>query len=70
MSQVHSVTHVPVHSALADYFDACRRKRNVIDYSNSSVATDTEADEILLKANEPRLLVERWVAANRPLLST
>jgi hypothetical protein len=29
--------------ALSDYFDTCRRKRNVIDYMTSSVATDTEA---------------------------
>jgi hypothetical protein len=26
---------------------ACRRKRNVIDYTRSHVATDTEADEIV-----------------------
>ena len=26
----------------ADYFETCRRKRNVIDYTRSHVATDTE----------------------------
>jgi hypothetical protein len=26
-----------------DYFEACRRKRNVIDYTRSHVATETEA---------------------------
>ncbi len=41
-------------AALTDYFDTCRRKRNVIDYMTSSVATDTEAEEIVRKANEFR----------------
>jgi len=32
-------------STSADYFETCRRKRNVIDYTRSHVVTDTEADE-------------------------
>jgi hypothetical protein len=32
---------------LADYFDTCRRKRNLIDYDASEVVTDTEAEELL-----------------------
>ena len=51
---------------LADYFDACRRKRNVIDYMTSSVATDTEADELVRKAQEFYLLVESWVGISYP----
>jgi hypothetical protein len=35
---------------LADYFDACRRKRNEIDYTGATIATATEADELLLHA--------------------
>jgi uncharacterized protein (UPF0332 family) len=46
---------------LTDYFDACRRKRNVIDYMTSSVATDTEAEEIVRKASEFHTVVENWV---------
>ena len=38
--------------AYADYFETCRRKRNVIDYTRSHVATDTEAGEILSQARE------------------
>ena len=30
-----------------DFFEACRRKRNVIDYDHASVATHTEAEEIV-----------------------
>ena len=72
----HVVTFEAAHlavgsevAALADYFDACRRKRNVIDYDNSSVATETEADELLLKAREFLNLVEAWVAAEHPPLA-
>ena len=55
--------------ALADYFDACRRKRNVIDYMNSSVATETEADELVSKAHEFHTLVESWLTATHPALA-
>ena len=36
----------------ADYFETCRRKRNLIDYSFSNVATETEVKEILAEAAE------------------
>jgi hypothetical protein len=72
----HAVTFEAAHMAigpevasLTDYFDACRRKRNVIDYDNSSVATETEADELLSKASEFRDLVEAWVAAHHEKLT-
>jgi len=47
--------------ALTDYFDACRRKRNHIDYDASEVVTDTEAQELLEKAEEFREMVEEWI---------
>ena len=72
----HAVTFEAAHLAigpeaasLADYFDACRRKRNVIDYDNSSVATETEAAELLGKAADFRGLVEAWVRLNHPGLA-
>ena len=45
----------------ADYFDRCRRKRNVIDYTRSHVATETEANEIVQQATEFYEAVERWI---------
>ena len=51
---------------LLDFFEACRRKRNVIDYDHASVATHTEAEEIVVEAKEFFELVERWIAANHP----
>ena len=50
----------------ADYFDRCRRKRNVIDYTRSHVATDTEAKEILQKATEFYALIEAWINSKFP----
>lgn len=67
----HAITFEGAHlavgtkiSALTDYFDVCRRKQNVIDYDNSSVATETEAQELLRKAKQFYLLVEKWVTVN------
>jgi uncharacterized protein (UPF0332 family) len=52
----------------ADYFETCRRKRNVIDYTRSHVATETEAKEILEKAKEFYEFVEAWVDSKFPNL--
>ena len=54
--------------SLTDYFETCRRKRNQIDYTQSHVATDTEAKEILAKALEFYDLVESWISKNHPKL--
>jgi uncharacterized protein (UPF0332 family) len=69
----HQITFEAAHlaigseaAALTDYFDACRRKRNVIDYINSSVATETESEELLQKAQEFHVLVEQWIATKQP----
>jgi uncharacterized protein (UPF0332 family) len=52
----------------SDYFDRCRRKRNVIDYDDAFVATETEATEILTKAKEFADVVEQWITKNHPPL--
>jgi uncharacterized protein (UPF0332 family) len=54
----------------SDYFDRCRRKRNVIDYDDACVATETEAQEIVAKAKEFVNVVEQWIAKNHPTLKT
>jgi hypothetical protein len=51
-----------------DYFETCRRKRNVIDYTRSHVATETEAKEVLDKATEFYEFVEAWIDAKLPSL--
>jgi hypothetical protein len=69
----HKITIDSVNLALgsaaanyADYFETCRRKRNVIDYTRSHVATDTEASEILQRATEFHELVESWINSRSP----
>ena len=52
----------------ADYFETCRRKRNTIDYTFSNVATETEANEILIQASQFYGEVEDWIANNHPSL--
>jgi len=52
----------------ADYFDRCRRKRNVIDYTRSHVATDSEANEIVEEATEFYEAVEGWIDSKFPTL--
>lgn len=51
-----------------DYFEACRRKRNVIDYTRSHVATETEAKEIIKQAAEFCDFVESWINSTFPHL--
>lgn len=58
----------PSADAALDFFEACRRKRNVIDYDHASLATHTEADEIVTEAKDFFELVERWIAAHHPKL--
>ena len=53
---------------LADYFDSCRRKRNEIDYNGATIATTTEADELLLHAKSFLTLVEAWINSTYPAL--
>jgi hypothetical protein len=53
----------------ARYLDICRRKRNVIDYDLASTASETEAIELLEKADEFRRHVEDWINNNHPDLA-
>lgn len=50
--------------ALLDYFDLCRRKRNLIDYDAAEVASETEAEELLNRVREFDDIVEAWISRN------
>ena len=52
--------------SLLDYFEGCRRKRNVIDYTGVRIATATEAAEVLLHVTEFRKMVEAWIKTKHP----
>lgn len=58
----------PAAHLFADYFETCRRKRNVIDYDETEVVTESQAREVLAKTEEYRELVERWIAQHHPKL--
>jgi uncharacterized protein (UPF0332 family) len=53
-------------SNLVAYFELCRRKRNTLDYDVANVVSDTEAAEVLQKAQEFKQEVETWIATNHP----
>jgi hypothetical protein len=52
-----------------DFFEVCRRKRNVIDYDQASVVTQTEAAEVIVEATAFLDLVGRWITARHPKLA-
>ena len=52
-----------------DFFEACRRKRNVIDYDQASVATNSEAAEVVTEAAAFLELVERWIHTHHAKLA-
>jgi hypothetical protein len=51
------------------YFDICRRKRNIVEYDTSAVATATEVKELHRKILEFQTIVEQWIGKNHPELS-
>ncbi len=59
----------PAAAGYTAYFDACRRKRNQLDYDVADVATHTESQELLAKAREFEQLVENWLATTYPHLA-
>jgi hypothetical protein len=58
----------PTAAKSLDYFETCRRKRNNIDYDHASVATETEAAEMVAMAQAFLELVEQWIAAHHAKL--
>jgi hypothetical protein len=50
----------------ADYLDACRTKRNTVEYDMAGAATDADADELLEFARTLRKDVLVWLEENHP----
>lgn len=51
---------------LADYFDRCRRKRNVIDYDSQGVVSSTDVEEIIRQATKLSQDVDGWISKYHP----
>lgn len=49
----------------ADYFDACRRKRNIADYDAAGEISDAETEELLAEVLEFRRDVQEWLTDRR-----
>lgn len=52
----------------AAYLDACRMKRNVLEYDYAGGATESDADELVAFLEEFRADVLAWLRANHPEL--
>lgn len=50
----------------SDYFDICRRKRNMVDYNVSDISSETETEELIRKVKEFQTFVEDWMRTNYP----
>lgn len=54
---------------VADYLDACRRKRKRVGYDSVDVVSDKEADEIIKEASALKLIVVKWLKNCHPRLA-
>ena len=55
---------------LADYFDSCRAKRNITDYTLAGEISEADADELIGEAEDFFETVRQWLKKNYPRLST
>lgn len=58
----------PARQADAEYLDACRTKRNTVEYDHVGGATDDDADELIAFTRELRAAVVDWLAKHHPEL--
>jgi hypothetical protein len=52
----------------AQYLDACRSKRNIVEYNRVGVVTEQDVNELLQFVKEFRNDVTNWLKKNRPEL--
>ncbi len=53
----------------SDFLDACRRKRNTVEYDRAGGATASEADELIEFVKELQKNVKNWLKTNHPELA-
>ena len=58
----------PSSATLVGYLDSCRIKRNELSYDAANLIGESDANELVEKAEELRDLVEHWIAQNHPNL--
>jgi hypothetical protein len=52
----------------AEYLEACRKKRNIVEYDYVGGATEADADELISFVKELREDVLNWLKTNHPSL--
>lgn len=57
------------HAATADYLDACRSRRNTVDYDGIGIATEADVAELLREAEGLREAVLVWLENAHPELA-
>jgi uncharacterized protein (UPF0332 family) len=57
---------VKEYHKLADYFDSCRVKRNIADYTNAGRISEAEAEELVKESEEFLKTVLNWISTNCP----
>lgn len=53
---------------VADYLDACRSRRNTVDYDGIGIATEADVEELLRETEALRVIVKDWLAEAHPKL--
>ena len=48
------------------YLDACRKKRNIVEYDHAGGATDQDAEELIGFVMDLRETTRAWIAEQRP----
>jgi hypothetical protein len=66
--QALSLILEPRDTELADYFDSCRRKRNVADYDAAGMISEAEVRELLQEVKRFQKHVISWLAREHPHL--
>ncbi|MFH0795483.1 MAG: hypothetical protein V2A65_00295 [Candidatus Omnitrophota bacterium] len=56
------------HYDLVDYFDSCRTKRNITDYSHIGGISESEVEELIEEAGKFLEIVHNWLKENFPQL--
>lgn len=59
----------PMFAALSAYFDGCRTKRNVSEYTGAGSVTETEAEDLIKTVRQFAVDAEAWINANHPKLA-
>ena len=56
----------PRLNAIRDFFDNCRRKRNISEYDAAGTISQKEAQDLLHTVTEFKVQVETWLQQNHP----